>query len=522
MNVRTKWKRHWFKLVLAVAITLPVFSFGTNPPVYAEGPSDPAPYINAKGTPNGKKVLFDNTHAQTAGAADWVIDGGFSDFANGIANKGYDVKELRKSTAITYNDLKDYDVFVIPEANIPFKTTEQAALLQYVQGGGSIFFVSDHYNADRNKNRWDASEVFNGYRRGAWSNPAQGMSAEEAGSAAMQGVASSDWLSDNFGVRLRYNALGDVNATQIVPLSQSFGITNQVASVAMHAGSTIAITNPNIAKGIVYVPTLSSSQKWPNAVDQGVYNGGGIAEGAYVTISKVGQGKAVVIGDSSPVEDVSPKYKREENGQTKKTYDGYKEQDDAVLLMNVIDWLANKETYTSFTQVPGFQLDTATSLHPFETPANSTEPQAEPWAAPAAGYKWWDATTFKTGSYGAQGNNGGEIPTGTPSMTHPATVQAGVPFDVTITVTGLAPNSSVTLQTGVYLVGGVQVGQVQNADGSWPSGYGYTARTFTADSSGNVAQIIKVRTQSGKTGAASIRLRKDSSKVYQTDSITIN
>lgn len=134
----------------------------------------------------------------------------------------------------------------------------------------------------------------------------------------MQDVASSDWLSDNFGVRIRYNALGDINANVIVNPQQAFGITNQVSSVAMHAGSTIAVTNPKIAKGIVYLPAVSSSQKWPNAVDQGVYNGGGVAEGAYVSISKVGLGKAAVIGDSSPVEDATPKYLREENGQTKK------------------------------------------------------------------------------------------------------------------------------------------------------------------------------------------------------------
>ena len=33
----------------------------------------------------------------------------------------------------------------------------------------------------------------------------------EKNSKAMQGVKSSDWLSDNFGVRFRYNALGDLN-----------------------------------------------------------------------------------------------------------------------------------------------------------------------------------------------------------------------------------------------------------------------------------------------------------------------
>ncbi len=353
----------------------------------------------------GKKVLFDNTHAQTAGAADWVIDGGFSDFAAGLRAVGFTVESLDRpipytfgEQAITYDKLKNYDVFVLAEPNVPFKATEQAAMLQYVKAGGSIFFIGDHYNADRNKNRWDGSESMNGYRRGAYSNPALGMSAEEAASPAMQGVTSSDWLGSNFGIRFRYNALGDANATDIVAPAQAFGITQGVSSVAMHAGSTLAIIDPNKAKGLVYMP--SGMSKWGSAVDQGVYNGGGRAEGPYAAIAKLGAGKAAFIGDSSPVEDASPKYKREENGQTKKTYDGFKEVDDATLLVNTVRWLAHKESYTDFTQVSGLTLDSKTSLLPIENPATSTEPQAEPWSAPAAGYKWYDPRTFKSGSYG--------------------------------------------------------------------------------------------------------------------------
>lgn len=383
-------------LVLSAALLLS--GIAAPVPAKAEGPSDPPPVLQPVGTPNGKKVLFDNTHGQTAGAADWVIDGAFSDFANALANAGYYVKELRKPAPITLSDLSGYDVFVIGEANNPYKTSEQAALLQYVQNGGSIFFIGDHYNADRNKNRWDSSEVFNGYRRGAWSNPAQGMSAAEAASPAMQGVASSDWLGANFGVRFRYNALGDVTANNIVPPSQAFNITNGVSTIAMHAGSTLAITDPQKAKGIVYLPP--TTVKWPNAVDQGVYEGGGVNEGPYVAVAKVGAGKAGFIGDSSPVEDATPKYLREETGTTKKTYDGFLEANDATLLVNMINWLAAQESYTSLSQVPGLTLDTATSLLPMETPQTSTEPQPEPWAPPAAGYKWYDPATFKPGSYG--------------------------------------------------------------------------------------------------------------------------
>lgn len=101
----------------------------------------------------------------------------------------------------------------------------------------------------------------------------------------------------------------------------------------MHSGSTLAITNPDKAKGIVYLPdNLSNNQKWSHAVDQGIYNGGGIKEGPYVAISKIGKGKAAFIGDTSLVEDSSPKYQREDNGKSKKTYDGFEEQDNGTLL----------------------------------------------------------------------------------------------------------------------------------------------------------------------------------------------
>ncbi|WP_379151030.1 DNA-binding protein [Paenibacillus sp. sgz5001063] len=508
-------RKTWTSLAMAALLAVVV---GIQPlEVYAEGPSDPAPSITPASA-NGKKVLFDNTHAQTAGAADWVIDGGFSDFANGLAAAGYYVKELRKSTPITLSDLSGYDVFIIPEANIPYKTSEQSALLSYVQSGGSIFFISDHYNADRNKNRWDASEVFNGYRRGGWSNPAAGMSTEEAASPAMSGVASSDWLSTNFGVRFRYNALGDVTAGSIVAPAQAFNITSGVSSVAVHAGSTLAITNPAKAKGIVYVPTTAPA--WSSAVDAGVYNGGGVAEGPFVAVSKVSAGKAGFIGDSSPVEDASPKYKREETGGTKTTYDGYKEADDATLLINMVNWLATPESYTTFSAVSGLTLDSATSLYSWEAPASSTEPQAEPWAAPASGYKWYDPSTFKTGSFGAGSST---VPT-TPGYTfgHQATLPNHYEFEVEVKVSGLTPGSTTTgYSLGIYTSSGTQVAKVKNSDGSWPSSYGYSSTfALTADSSGVASRILTVTINPNTTGAGSMRLRLNSTAKY-TEAVTI-
>uniref|UniRef100_UPI003F57EEF8 DUF5689 domain-containing protein n=1 Tax=Paenibacillus amylolyticus TaxID=1451 RepID=UPI003F57EEF8 len=505
-------------LALSMALPLQIGLWNGDASVHAEGPTDPAPFIQAKVVNQnaGKKVLFDNSHGQTAGAADWVIDGGFSDFGNALANDGYYVKELRKTTPFTYDDLKEYNVFVIAEPQIPFKTSEQAALKQYVETGGSIFFVGDHYNADRNKNRWDGSEVINGYRRGAFEDPAKGMSTDERNSEAMQNITSSDWLSDNFGVRFRYNALGDINANIVVPADQAFGITEGVSGVAMHAGSTLAITDPEKAKGIVYLPKTNA--KWNNAVDQGVYNGGGIEEGPYVAVSKLGAGKAAFIGDSSPVEDASPKYLREETGTRKTTYDGFKEADDAVLLVNTVNWLATQENYTSLTEVNGLELDTATALLPFEEPAASTEPQAEPWSAPAAGYKWYDRSTFKAGSYGGPASSANAAY----SFVKQDTLPNAEDFQIRVVVENMAPNTTVSgYSAGIYLTGGTQVAMIQNESGTWPTSYGYSSTfSVTSDSQGRGIKDLNVRIKPGTTGAASLRLRLNGSNLI-TNAVTV-
>lgn len=77
-------------------------------------------------------VLFDNSHAQTAGAADWVIDGSFSDYADSMRKQGYQVKELEGESNISDQSLQQARVLVIPEANNPFKENEQKAIINFV------------------------------------------------------------------------------------------------------------------------------------------------------------------------------------------------------------------------------------------------------------------------------------------------------------------------------------------------------------------------------------------------------
>lgn len=341
-------------------------------------------------------IMFDTSHGETAGEADWVIDGAFSSFADALKKDGYTVKEAADNALISDQLLAKTNVYVLPEPNIPLKKSEQQALKKFAENGGSLLMISDHYNADRNLNRYDASEVLNGYRRGAYNNPTKGMTSGEKSSDAMKDVQSSDFLSDTFGVRFRYNALSDIKMTNIQDV---FSINKGVHTVQMHAGSTIAITDPKQAKGIVYLPSLNQTGAWDHAVDQGVYNHGGVDEGAFVAISKPAKGKAAFIGDSSIVEDDTAKYKREDNGREKTTYDGFSEADHRQLLLNIVHWLAQKEDYTSFAGK--VKLDQPTPLLPMENPKNSTEPKYEPWATPARGYLWYDRSTFAQGSYGA-------------------------------------------------------------------------------------------------------------------------
>ncbi|WEG11864.1 DUF6359 domain-containing protein [Pullulanibacillus sp. KACC 23026] len=497
---------------------------GDNPPT---DPITPLP----NGT--GKKVLFDNTHGETAGAADWVPDGGFSDFANGLKADGFTVAELDRpmpidfsQPAITLDKLEQYDVFVLGEANIPFKASEQEAMKEYVEQGGSIFFIGDHYNSDRNLNRWDSGEVYNGFRRGAFDDPTKGMSTEEANSGAMKDVApSSDWLSDTFGVRFRGNAIGTVTSGEtFAPEADSFGINNGVKSVEMHDGSTLAITDPTKAKGLVYLPKLTEADKSAFAVDQGVYNGGGVDEGPMAAIAKVGEGKAAFIGDSSPVEGGTPKYLREDTGKAKSDYPGFtSEGDDSTFLINLMNWLGEEDDdYTSFQgkiklDQPTPLLHTATVD---ETPSKTTEPEKEPWSDPIAGYKWYDPSTFAAGSYGSP-----KAVQSNPkfSFEHQDTLPNEAPFQIRLDVTDLAAGQNLdNLQVGIYNPdGGAQIAKFKDSDGNWASGYGYSNKfSVTADTAGNAHIDLDVELDPSYTGDARLRLKSNGDAVV-TENVTV-
>ncbi len=135
-----------------------------------------------------KSVLFDAGHAQTAGNADWTLDedscgiaqryptpdqagitsstaetywsGGHSAMGVDLVKKGFHVESLPTGARISYNDatnpqdLKNYNVFVIPEPNVRFTATESSAIRSFVQNGGGLLMIADHAGADRNNDGW--------------------------------------------------------------------------------------------------------------------------------------------------------------------------------------------------------------------------------------------------------------------------------------------------------------------------------------------------------------------------------
>ncbi|WP_018275438.1 DUF6359 domain-containing protein [Teredinibacter turnerae] len=390
----------------------------------------PAPVLTpSAGSNNGKVVFFDVSHGGTEGNADWVIDGGFSDFANALKNVGYTVKEYRgvdknndgiiqfvddytspsagasaaNEAIISYSAISAADVLVFAESNRPFTQAELTALEQFLTDGKGIFFIADHYNADRNLNTWDSTEVYNGYNR---SNLAKYNVGGAYGDLRNPGSATAGWLASNFGIRFRFNAINWLSgASGIQPASQVEGLTTGVTPVLMAAGATLAITDPTRAKGLVYFSASDNPSAWNYAVDSGLYFGG-TAEGPYVAIAKSGAGKAAFIGDSSPIEDSSTKYRREDSGGTKSTYPGWTDSGNAAQLsVNIVNWLATTESYTHFNS-SAHPSGTATP-NPMASEELTDPDNGQPWTNPSGSYDPWNPASFANGAYGAPYNIGG-------------------------------------------------------------------------------------------------------------------
>ncbi len=246
----------------------------------------------------GARFLFDNTKAETAGNADWVISevngvisrfpsppasgitastpetywvGALSSWGVALVQRGHSVESLPVGTALTFGvstnpqDLANYDVFVVCEPNILFTTAEKTAIVSWVQAGGALFMVSDHNGSDRNNDGADSPKIWNDL------------------------FTTNGVQADPFGLAVNLDSISvttsDVDATPGNPLTR--GPEGTVSQMKYSAGATITIhpaVNPSV-RGVI----------WSTAapVDNKVM----CAYGSF------GSGRFVIVGDSSPCDD---------------------------------------------------------------------------------------------------------------------------------------------------------------------------------------------------------------------------
>ncbi|MEO8761046.1 MAG: T9SS type A sorting domain-containing protein [Bacteroidia bacterium] len=335
-------------------------------------------------TAGQKKILFDNTHAETAGSGDWCIDsdlqnmtwyaagqtgtggsyyhanpqqyptptqtavisttaetyweGALSYWAIDCVKKGYWVESLPFTGHITYGsatntqDLSKYDVFVVDEPNILFTAIEKMAIMNFVKNGGSLMMISDHTGSDRNNDGYDSPMIWNDL------------------------ITNNTVQNNAFGFSFMLQNFSDANYTSNVNISTTDSITH---------GSFGTVTEVKWSNGtcMTIVPSQNASAKghtWKN--------GKGQTDTAVTSVTaRYGCGKVAAIGDSSPPDDGTG---NTAGGQIS-LYTGYTGDasgNHRPWLMNMMIWLAEPTTCTSASGIKSITEGTELSVYP--NPAN--------------------------------------------------------------------------------------------------------------------------------------------------------
>ena len=247
------------------------------------------------GQTGAKKFLFDNTKAETAGNADWVIDednglakrlptppqenitastpetywtGALSSWGVALVKLKQHVETLQENSHITYGDSKNaqdlshYNVFIVDEPNIRFTDNEKTAIINFVKNGGGLFMISDHDHSDRNNDGWDSPAIWNDL------------------------MNNNSIQKDPFGFYIYLTNISGISSNitkDVNPITE--GAQGEVSSLQFNNGATITLTL-SAAKGLCWLKDYPQNNIRVMA--------------AY---SMYGKGRIVVIGDSSPADD---------------------------------------------------------------------------------------------------------------------------------------------------------------------------------------------------------------------------
>src|SRR5215468_4776162 len=283
-----------------------------------------APHLAAAATVH--RVLFDDSKAETAGNADWIVStampdptaqnanptsesswtGAISAWGVALQRTGeYSLKTLPPGNTISYGgggalDLANFDEFVMPEPNSPLSTSEKAAIMHFIQNGGGFFLIVDHTGSDRNNDGWDSVRIAND-------------------------LFSSNGVDDTdpFGFSEDAVDIGNENAVAVHDAANPVvgGSFGTVTGSIIRDGSTQTLhpsDNPAV-RGLVWRPSANQSG----------------TTGAFFTTSTFGSGHVAIWGDSSAIDDGT--------GQSGNTlFDGWDDPagTDAALALNATAWLA--------------------------------------------------------------------------------------------------------------------------------------------------------------------------------------
>nr|WP_236668850.1 hydrolase [Hymenobacter rubidus] len=255
-------------------------------------------YASGGGTgTGGKKFLFDASHAELAGNADWAldVDGGvtpryptpaasgitastsetywtaaLSSWGVALVKLGNTVENLPAGTAITYGnasnpqDLANYSVFVVDEPNTLFTATEKTAIVSFVQHGGGLFMISDHTVSDRNNDGYDSPAIWNDL------------------------MTNNSVQANPFGYSIALTNISETTSNVLASPTNTIlhGSQGDVTQLKFSNGATLTKTSGSAA-----VPLI-----WQSTASQGNTN-------IMCLSSTYGTGRVVCITDSSPADD---------------------------------------------------------------------------------------------------------------------------------------------------------------------------------------------------------------------------
>jgi len=275
------------------------------------------------------RVLFDDTKAETAGNADWIISTAMpdpkaqkaaptseTDWTGALSSWGvtlqrtgdYVLDTLPPTGSITYGsstnalDLSKFDAFVLPEPNVLFSATEKTAIMRFVQNGGGLFMISDHNGSDRNNDGADSVAVLNDLM-----------------------TNNSVDATDPFGFSIDVSSISTDNPNVI---------GGQAAGDPIITGPFGHVTGTIIRSGTTATLHPADNGAARGEVFRSGYSASG-STGAAVASSTFGSGRVVYWGDSSPIDDGT--------GQSGNSlYDGWNDPagTDAAVALNATQWLA--------------------------------------------------------------------------------------------------------------------------------------------------------------------------------------